>query len=322
MKKTLIILTLFAINLTSKSIIAQCNPPSAFAVLDINNVSAFLMNGGDFWWDGIGLPLYEYPKGSSRTALFAGAIWLSALDSNGNLVTSAMKYRSSGYEFYPGPINSTTGTVNNSSCSTFNDFWQVYRSEVQTHLNNVTLGLPVPLAQIDDAILYWPAKGNVYFTNYSIQDDLAPFKDFNNNGIYDPENGDYPDIKGDQAIFWVVNDIGGPHEISGGDPIGVEVQFLAYSYYDPLSSVNDATFYDIKVIKKTSGNASDFYMGLFVDPDLGTPQDDFIGCDTITNSGFVYNGDSFDDDHSGRPGYGQNSPSVSTTFLNQPMTSF
>ena len=322
MRKALIILTFLSANFTSKSIIAQCAPPIATTTLDINNVSVGLMTGGDFWWDGIGVPRYEYPKGSGRDALFAGAIWLSALDANGSLLTSAMKYRSSGYEFYAGPINSTTGTVTNASCSIFDRFWKIHRSEVQIHLNNVTLGIPVPLSQIDDAILNWPAKGNVHFTSYSIQDDLAPFKDFNNNGIYDPENGDYPDIKGDQAIFWVINDIGGIHAISNGDPLGVEVQFLAYAYYDPSSSMNDATFYDIKVIKKTPGNASDFYMGLFVDPDLGNPQDDFVGCDTLTNTGYAYNGDSFDDDHSGRPGYGQNSPIISTTFLNKKMNSF
>jgi len=322
MRKALIILTILSANFTSKSINAQCNPPNAFAELDINNVKAGLMNGGDFWWDGIGVPRYEYPKGSGRLALFSGALWLSALDGNGNLLTSAMKYRNSGFEFYPGPINSTTGTVTNTSCDAFNHFWKVHRNDVQVHLNNVTSGLPVPLSQIDNSILNWPAKGNTHFTSYAIQDDLAPFKDFNNNGIYDPENGDYPDIKGDQAIFWVINDIGGVHAITNGTPIGVEVQFLAYAYYDPSSSLNDATFYDIKIIKKTPGNASDFYMGLFVDPDLGNPQDDYIGCDTLTNSGYVYNGDAFDDDYSGRPGYGQITPIISTTFLNKTMNSF
>ena len=322
MRTALLILTLLCANFTSKSITAQCAPPTASTIMDINNVSVGLMTGGDFWWDGIGVPRYEYPKGSGRDALFAGAIWLSALDANGNLLTSAMKYRSTGYEFYTGPINSTTGTVTNASCASFDRFWKVDRFRIQTHLNNVTLGLPVSLAQIDDAILRWPAKGNVHFTGYSIQDDLAPFKDFNNNGIYDPENGDYPDIKGDQAIFWVINDIGGIHGITNGDPIGVEVQFLAYAYSDPSSSMDDATFYDIKVIKKTPGNASDFYMGLFVDPDLGNPADDYVGCDTLTNSGYAYNGDSFDDDHSGRLGYGQNTPIISTTFLNKPMNAF
>lgn len=315
-------MTLIYVNVTCESIFAQCSPPTASAELNINNVRALLMNGGDFWWDGVGVPRYEYPKGSSRYALFAGAMWLSALDANGNILTSAMKYRTDGYDFYSGPINSSTGTVTSSSCSVFNHFWEVRRYTIQNHLDKVTLGVPVPLSQIDNSILNWPAKGNSHFTAYSIQDDLAPFVDFNNNGIYDPENGDYPDIKGDQAIFWVINDIGGAHTNSNGTPIGVEIQFLAYAYYDQTSALNEATFYDIKVIKKTPGNASDFYLGLFVDPDLGNPQDDFIGCDTSTNTGYVYNGDSFDEDYAGRPGYAQNIPIISTTFLNKKMNSF
>lgn len=322
MKKTHNLLILLFTIFTSNLSFSQCNPPSAFETLEINNISAMLMNGGDFWWDGIALPGYEYPKGSSRTALYSGGIWLSGIADNGDLLTAAMKYRTSGFEFYPGPINSSIGAVTNNSCSVFNRFWKVSRGEIQNHLDNVSAGLPVALSQIDDVILKWPAKGNVHFISYNIEDELAPFVDLNNNNIYDPENGDYPDIKGDLSIFWVINDIGGIHGNSNGNPMGVEIQFLAYAYYDPSSAVNDATFYDVKVTKKTSGNVSDFYFGLFVDPDLGNPQDDFIGCDSMTNSGYVYNGDAFDDDYSGRPGYGNYAPIVSTTFLNKTMTSF
>ncbi|MBK8414466.1 MAG: hypothetical protein IPL22_08125 [Bacteroidetes bacterium] len=35
---------------------------------------------------------------------------------------------------------------------------------------------------------------------------LAPFADFNSNGIYDPQNGDYPYILGDESIYSIFND--------------------------------------------------------------------------------------------------------------------
>jgi hypothetical protein len=38
---------------------------------------------------------------------------------------------------------------------------------------------------------------------------------------YEPQFGEYPDIDGDQAIFWVYNDKGNIHTESGGDAIGV-----------------------------------------------------------------------------------------------------
>lgn len=274
------------------------------------------MNGGDFWWDGIQNAEYEFPINSGNNALFAGAIWLSALDTGGNLKVAAMTYRNQGYDFYPGPINSVTGTVDSSSCSYFNRFWELSKTDVDNHMYYVNLGLPVALSNISNDILFWPAKGNAHITDYNITDDLAPFFDYNNNDIYDPENGDYPLIKGNQSIFWVVNDIGGPHGRTGGAQMGVEVQFMAYSFINDTLGLNNATLYDVKVIKKTPGSLNNFYFGLFVDPDLGDYSDDYVGCDTVNNMGYTYNGNIVD------AVYGHNTPVISTIFLNQKMTSF
>ena len=44
---------------------ANCEPAKAVAFLDINNVRARVMTGGDMWWDqGTRLASYEVPKGS------------------------------------------------------------------------------------------------------------------------------------------------------------------------------------------------------------------------------------------------------------------
>jgi len=61
-----------------------CAPASAVASLDVNNVRARIMNGGDMWWDLIGTAAYEIPKvtqsGESRkTSLFAGALWIAVM---------------------------------------------------------------------------------------------------------------------------------------------------------------------------------------------------------------------------------------------------
>jgi hypothetical protein len=76
------------------------------------------------------------------------------------------------------------------------------------------------------------------------------------------------------------------------------------------------------VIKKTPGTANDFHFGLFVDPDIGYGFDDYVGCDTLTQSAFAYNGDSFDETSGGSTGYGTSAPMVSTTFLDKNMTAF
>lgn len=300
---------------------AQCAPPFGVQELSINNIRASIFNGGDMWWDGIGSPKYEYPKGSGINALFAGGIWLSAVDDSGILQTAAMQYRSTGHDFYPGPI-SANGAVTAASCSSFDRFWKVSSTQVQQHIIITSSGTPISTNNISNDILLWPAKGNTHFTLYAIQEELAPFVDVNNNGIYDPEYGDYPHIKGDEAIFWVMNDVGGLHTSSYGAPIGVEIHALAYSFSDPTSALHETTFYEFSIIKKATGTANNFYFGLFVDPDLGYSLDDYVGCDTITHSAYVYNGDGFDETQGPITGYGTTPPIVSTTFLNQPMNSF
>lgn len=79
---------------------------------------------------------------------------------------------------------------------------------------------------------------------------LAPFFDANNDGVYDPSDGDYPDygfdetveecknrqrtdpvnLFGDYNIFWIFNDKGDVHTESNGQPIGLEVRAQAFSF--------------------------------------------------------------------------------------------
>lgn len=298
---------------------AQCVQPSASTYLDINNVKAGLLNGGDFWWDGVNLSQYIFPTDSSfapSRIIFAGGIWLSALDANDSLKVAAMTYRNQGFDFFPGPIDAASQNITNNSCSVFNRFFEVKYNAIQTHLANTAYATPVAISDIPQSILEWPAKGNAHFTQYNIVDDLAPFVDVNQNGIYDPENGDYPKIKGDQAIFWVVNDIGGVHSRTGGSPLGVEVQFLAYAYKSDNTTLNNSTFYDVKTIKKTTGNLHDFKFGLFVDVELANYSDNYVGCDTALNIAFGYN------PVTTYYGGGATVPFVATQFLNQKMSSF
>src|SRR5688500_16471520 len=68
-----------------KGMAASCNPASAQVDLDINNVRATLLNGGDMWWN-LNDARYEIPKvdpssgAPSVHALFAGAIWMGGID--------------------------------------------------------------------------------------------------------------------------------------------------------------------------------------------------------------------------------------------------
>lgn len=281
----------------------HCWPATAMIDLDINNIRAKLLNGGDMWWDGVSNPGYQYPKADTslgelkKNIFFAGAIWMTALDAEGDLKCAAQTYRNQGHDFWPGPLVYGQNNIEDTTCTSFDRFFPILRTELVAHINAVnSASNSLNLSSIPLNILQWPAKGNQYLANtYNINiiNDLAPFQDCNENGIYEPEKGDYPLMKGDQSIFWVINDLGNTHGRSGGDPLGVEIQCMAYAYITN-DAVDDATFYDYKVLKKTPGNLTDFYFSQFLDPEIGGAEDDFMGCDTTLDYAFAYNADNND----------------------------
>src|SRR4051812_19981870 len=67
-----------------KGTAALCDPATATVDLDINNVRARMMNGGDMWYDRpTGTARYEVPKGSNKNSLFAGSVWVGGYDAEG-----------------------------------------------------------------------------------------------------------------------------------------------------------------------------------------------------------------------------------------------
>lgn len=276
---------------------AQCIP-SAYAEIDTNGIRAGLMNGGTKWHKIT--PSFQAlygPKGPGNTVeyntLFTGGIWLSGLEDD-SLKVAGMTYFNEGHDFYTGPISLTSGIVDTQKCTFFNRFFEARIDEVESFLDLIqTSPLPLPQQSIPLRILEWPAKGNTYLESLGIEiiDPLAPFIDLNNNGIYEPEWGDYPLFKGHQAQFWVMNDAAGPHSRSGGQPLNVEIHAMAYSFSDIASNINMTTYYDYTITKKTPGTISDAYFSLFVDSKMCFIQDSKVGCDTLENYAFITNND-------------------------------
>ena len=253
----------------------MCAPPTSQSVLDINNVSALMLNGGDMWWD-FSSSKYEVPKGSGKTAFFAHALWLAATDGDGTIHSAAQRYRNQGNDFWPGPVFTDSNGIQSTECQEFDRHWSITKEEIEGFIDGTINPTP-------EAIANWPAKGNPNFS-MELNQDLAPFYDVNNDGLYNSDSGDYPAIKGDQAIYWIMNDIGNIHTESGGYPLGVELHVMAYAY-QTNDVVNNTTFYDYTILNKSIYNYADFRLGFFTDSDLGNAQDDFIGCDSTRNLG-------------------------------------
>src|SRR6185295_1434129 len=118
---------------------------------------------------------------------------------------------------------------------------------------------------------------------------LAPFVDVNGDSVFNPANGDYPDIPADQALWFVINDVGNIHG-SGGAPLGIEVQCLFYAANDP-ACIYSTTFYHYCVINKSQNDYDSVFIGLFADAGFGNYLDDYMGTDSANHLGVFYNGD-------------------------------
>lgn len=311
-----------------KSVMSGCAPATAQADLDINNVRAKLLAGGDMWWDLISSARYYVPKPANNeigpSSLFAGALWIGGYDAGGQLKVAAQTYRQTGNDFWPGPLSSSA-TIDASTCLTWDKFYKINRKDVEDYYKwfneDGAVGANPVSPSAMDIINSWPAFGPE-------GQPLAPFYDVNNDGIYDPLTGDVPDfdvtglrgcaakLYGDQCLFLVFNDKGNIHSETGGAAIGLEVQEQAFAFATN-DEINNMTFYKYKVINKSSFRVDSTYFGVWDDADLGYAFDDYVGCDVGLGLGMCFNGDAVDG--SGEPtSYGSNPPAVGVDFFEGP----
>ena len=64
--------------------------------------------------------------------------------------------------------------------------------------------------------------------------------------------GDYPAIKGDQAIWWIMNDLNQGHMESQADPLGIELHGMAYAYNSNNTAVNNTIFMEYTIINRSA----------------------------------------------------------------------
>lgn len=295
-----------------------CQATSVGTNLDINNVNAYITQGGNLWRQGQN-GQYIVPKDGQTSALFTGSLWMAGRDADGALHLAAQTYANN--EYAAGPLDEA-GTTNFVHCLRWNRLFEVSRTDVDAHradwADNQAIDGPIP-----GSILGWPGAGNPHFSEVHNFDlpltaaGLAPFYDRDEDGIYDPEKGDFPLSKGDQSIWWVYNDDGGgrPPGVPGSLPVKMEVQANAFAFGSGPGAAENTTFYDFRLIYKGEDTLSDFWLSLWVDPDLGCHLDDFVGCDPEESLAYIYNGDAEDENCSGLTGYGIDIPILGIKVL-------
>lgn len=320
-------------------IMAGCSPATARTDLDINNTKAMIHTGGDMWWDLSGAARYEIPKGSGSNAMFSGALWLGGKDVSGQLKVAAQTYRNNGNDFWTGPLSTANAEITAETCMLFDRHYKTTRDEIEKFSQWFEMGLVDPQQQqtefpgyvIPQILFEWPAHGRNH-DPYNEDFYLAPFFDRNNDGVYNPGDGDYPgyDLKGqndcsqkvanlygDQNLWWVFNDKGNIHTQTGAIAIGMEIKAQAFAFATN-DEVNNMTFYNYELINRSTYTLTETYFGVFADADLGNYEDDYVGCDVMRGLGYCYNGDDMDENQGGAIGYGSQPPVVGIDFFQGP----
>lgn len=330
---------------TLKGTTAGCSPSSTFAWLNINNARVRVNAGGDMWWDlpgGTGAKYY-IPANSSATSLYAGSLWIAGLDVNNQLKCAAVRFRQVGNDFWTGPLTiDGTAAIDAATCMEYDKMYNITRAEVDDFLANCDeSGRPLPGYEIPANIINWPAHGD---PSRGMSYYLAPFYDNDNDGTYDPTQGDYPYydidnvlchtkiptmdesiegsvhgsilvdqiIKGDQTIWWVFNDKGNSHTETGGSAIGMEIRAQAFAFATN-DEINNMTFYSYEIINRSTYTLTNTYFSPWTDVDLGYSKDDYVGCDVSRGLGYGYNGVNIDGNGE-TEAYGANPPAVGIDF--------
>ena len=206
---------------------ANCGPASYRKTMSFNDVSAQLETGGLLFRDRANnVGTYRIPKTSQVVAIYAASLWMGGTDVNGQLKLAAVRFRTEGNDFWPGPLTADqdpgnfnplvpqgdntrraygSANIDPDQCLLYDFIFTIRKAEVVNFItwwecNNLPVEdqpescdplnpVPQPSPEVLDRIYAWPGNGDV-----GRQQDpfLAPFFDRGSDGSYDPLDGDYP----------------------------------------------------------------------------------------------------------------------------------
>jgi hypothetical protein len=232
--------------------------------------------------------------------IFAAAPWVAATQ-GGVRKYSLNMFRSRGGEWYSGPI---ADQITEDYIEKYNRVWHFNRQMMETHIaqhgdsNYVT----------PDAISTYPGNGDVSNGEAAI---IAPFADYNGNGIYEPELGEHPEIRGDEMIYAIFNDTRGPKFTSNSSGMNLEMHIVAFAFdsvgFDPAQK---SLMFTYKLFNRGSADLEDVSLALFADFDIGNGIDDAMGSDSLQDIFFSYNAAPTD------AIFGNNPPAIAGRFIN------
>ena len=293
-----------------------------FCYLDVNNINAYMDPVAPFYnHPPMDISYFEVPKNSKRSTFFNSHLWIGGMNS-GKLHLAAQLYCMDGTDYWVGPVTNDYEVIDGKKVASdayiqkYYHTWKVSKEEIEYHkVHYADPGYVMPWG-----ISNWPAHGR---TQFGESQNLAPYKDVDGNGGYTPWQGDYPEIRGDQAVYFIINDAMGTHAESKGNPLNMEILGMAYAYNSTDSALNNTIFLSYILRNKSMNDYQDLYFGYYSDFDIGFFDDDYVGCDTLLNLAYGYNATEVDgDSYWDWMSYGAHPPAQGAMFLNQKMSAY
>ena len=285
--------------------------------LNANSITAGFATGGTIF-NGADTATYTNSLSSLLTVgsgyhiptMLSGGLWIGALDPGGNgKFAASTVYRNT--DWATGPCSDTYDATYD---SLYNRVFKVTKSDIAYHIAHYQdNGYQMPAS-----ISSWPGTGRTLLHE---QEYLAPYVDVNHNGTYDPEHGDYPNICGDEAIFFMLNDARNLHSESEGESLKVQLNILAFDVQNGVSAadsgaINSTVFMKINLVNCSATTYTKVLFSLFSDYHIGCFENDRAGCDTALNTFFGYNS-SYPDSGCMNGNSSDNKAAQAITFLNQ-----
>lgn len=288
----------------------------SYDTLDINNVKAGITsrgikfnkagNIGD-WETMLHNASFEFPINSKKHTMFLESFWIGGLDETNQLHLAAERYSMIGNDFQRGPVSDHYDQEYHNK---WLRLWKLNKTDIEYHRSHFNDFGYEPIIEISS----WPGNGDP-FNGQTEQ--IAPYYDTDQDEIYNPMNGDYPLIRGDQSIFFMIND-DRKHTETDGDSLRLEIHGMAYAFnMSDDTVVNNTIFLHYDLINRSNRTYHNVYTALFTDFDIGCAWDDYLGCDVQRGAYFGYNGVEIDGND--KPdGYGENPPAQAVLILAGP----
>ncbi|MBU6324471.1 MAG: hypothetical protein KJS92_03200, partial [Bacteroidetes bacterium] len=269
------------------------------AVLETSGVRAVI--NADGTWGQSSLPALSLSSGNKQVPILNKlSVWVSGRSGTGILVGSFSDVFSDSSNFLPGPLGLSGGAAANPV--TWNKVYTAHQSQITQHRKSFR----DQDYRVPDLLTEWPANGPQGFDAV-----LAPFADFDRNGKYNPEQGDYPFVAGTSCAYTISNDFSRGDWKQTTTP-GIEIQQLVRTFTEADQQI------PAYLIRYTLHNRSvqdyrGMRLSLAADFAIGSTADDYLATDVGHNALIAYNGSDSD------AFFGKSAPACALMFLNRPI---